>query len=238
MKKITIELFRVHNSFKVKFSLVISDVSQQANKYNTPLIGKYNISGNEYIKITPHPFLTIDITSKMDKGEGWNSNMAFNMNRRDTFVFIQRLSRLYSIFTKVNDLFYYEDGKLKVDPILSEKHKEVFVCGNKTILAQACVVRNEEDHDITYEGIFLSVNSIDYFSYLTYSELEFLLYELKKIDMSSLTLQLINSALLVDNKEVKQQKLNVPDVVEKPVEEIKDEKKRIGIPDPNTIPDI
>lgn len=235
MKKVSIELFRVHTYFKVKFNLVVE--GDTPNKYNQ-LINKFTMYGNEYIKITPFPFLTIDITSKLDKNEEWNSNTSFNLNRRDLFNFIFKLNRLYNVFTKEENLFYYdENDKLKVNKVLSEKYKEVLVCGNKTILIQACVVENTENNT-SYEGVFLSVNSMDYFSYLTYDEIAFLIYELKRVDLSSLTLQLINSSLLNEDKESKEIKISKPDIIEKKEEEIIDTKSRIGIPKPNTLPDI
>lgn len=234
MKKVTLELFRVHSSFKVKFSLVVK--GDKTDQYQ--LINKFTMAGNEYVRITPFPFITIDITSKMERNEEWNSNRTFNMNRRDLFNFIQRLSRIYSIFTKEENLFYYnEKNKLTVNKLLSEKYKEILVCGNKTILIQSCVVENEENSNL-YEGVFLCVNSIDYFTYLTYSELEFLIYELRRIDVSSLTLQLINSSLLTEEFDKKELRISRPDIIEKKEDEIIDEKTRIGIPAPSTIPKI
>ena len=241
MDKVSIELFKVHNSFKVKFNVVIkSDPTSfmAKNNNNLEIINKFVYNGNNYTNITPHPFLTIDITSWMDKNEGWNSNNSFNLTRRDNFNLIQRLSRIYMKFTKVEELFYYDhNDMLMVNTELANKHKEVVVCGNKTILIQACVVE-DSNTKLKYEGVFLSINSIDYFTYLTYSELEFLIYELKNIDFSSLTLQLINTYMLTQSNENKQ--LEVPQkqpIIETKEEEIVDNKIRIGIPKPNTIPD-
>ena len=241
MDKVSIDLFKVHNSFKVKFNVVMKNDLQtnMMNRTNLEVINKFVYNGNNYTNISPHPFLTIDISSWMDKNEGWSSNNSFNLTRRDNFNLIQRLSRLYSRFTKIEDLFYYDhNDKLMVNLELSEKYKEVVVCGNKTILMQACVVE-DSNTKLKYEGIFMSINSIDYFSYLTYSELEFLIYELKKIDFNSITLQLINSYLLTKSEEKKELKLpEKPPVVETKTEEIVDNKVRIGIPKPNTIPDL
>ena len=109
---------------------------------------------------------------------------------------------------------------------------------NKTILLQACVV-DDSKSKLKYEGIFLSINSIDYFSYLTYSEMEFLIYELRKVDFNSLTMQLINTHMISDSIESEKLKLpEKPPLVENKSEEIIDNKTRIGLPKPNTIPEI
>ena len=74
MQKATIELFKVHKSFTVKFSLVTKDDNTDSFK---KLVNKFNYGGNEYIKITPHPFVTIDITTKADKKEGGTAERTF-----------------------------------------------------------------------------------------------------------------------------------------------------------------
>lgn len=236
MYKTSIELFRVHSSFKVKFCLIIKGDSP--DNYNK-LINKFNYLGNDYLRITPFPFITIDITSKMDKNEEWNSNRTFNLNRRELYLFICKLNQLYSRFTSIKELFYYDvNDQLQINKELAYKYREYVVCGNKTILMQACVVENENNHDF-YEGIFLSVNSMDYFSYLTYGDIGYLLYELKRIDMSSLTIQVINTYYLTQELESKEIKKTVKaPVTEETEDEIVDIKKKVHIDEPNTIPEI
>lgn len=233
MYKANIELFKVHSSCKVRFSLIIKD--DKDDQYGQ-LINKFNFSGNDYLKITPYPFITIDITSKMDKNEGWSSNRSFNLNRRELYFFICKLNQLYNRFVTEKKLFYLNQGRLFVDRELAEQYKEYVVCGNKTILMQACVVEPEDSKDL-YEGIFLSINSMDYFTYLTYSDMEYLLYELKRINMSDLTMQVINTVYLTAELEKKEMQKKAP-IAEKKEEEIVDVKSRVVIEDPNEIPEI
>ena len=98
------------------------------------------------------------------------------------------------------------------------------------------MVENDEDH-MSYEGVFMSINTIDNFTYLTYSELGYLAYELSKIDIDSLTLQMINTVYLMKEMESKEIIKKQP-VVEIPDNEIIDVKPRVIIEEPNTIPDI
>ena len=235
MYKASIELFRVHSSCKVRFSLIVKDDND--DKYGK-MINKFNFLGNDYLKITPFPFITIDITSKMDKSEEWNSNRTFNLNRRELYIFIGRLNQLYTRFISEKELFSYnEKRQLQVNKDLSFKYREYAICGNKTILMQACVVENEENHEL-YEGIFISINSMDNFTYLTYSEIGYLLYELKRLDMSNLTMQIINTVYLMQEMETKQIKKKSEHVSEIQQQEIIDIKPRIRIEEENVIPEI
>lgn len=234
MQKANIELFKVHNSCKVKFSLIIKD--EKNDQYNQ-LVSKFNFAGNDYLKITPYPFITVDITTKIDKNEPWSNNRTFNLNRRELYIFIGKLNQLYNRFITEKSLFYYDEKQiLHVNTELSNKFKEYVICGNKTILLQACVVEIGNTHEL-YEGIFLSVNSIDYFTYLTYSDIGYFLYELKRINMSDLTMQLINTVLLKEEMEAKQIEKASPssEIIQ---EDIVDIKPKIIIEDESVIPEI
>lgn len=235
MQKATIELFKVHKSFKVNFSLITKD--DNPNSFQK-LINKFKYNGNEYVKITPHPFITIDITSRADKKEGWSTNQSFNMNRKELFSFIMKLKRLIRNFVSHKSLFYYDqNGILRVNQQEANQLKETLIAGNKRILMQPCVVDSEEDKQ-RYEGMFLSINSIDYFTYLTYFEMQFLTQELDNIDINSLTMQLINSVLLNENVESKELEIKRPLITERTEETIVDTKPRIKIEEPDTIPEI
>jgi hypothetical protein len=232
----SIFLFKVHDSFKVTFNLIISGNEDKKNT-NLRLINKFSIDGNDYIKITPYPYLMVDISARGDKKEGWSTNSTFRMNRQELFKVIQRVKRIYSKFTTVKDLFYYDqEQKLTVSPKLAAQHQEIFECGEKTIKLQACVV---ERGDIaqTYEGVFLIINKPEYFSYLTYEELGYFLYELTRIDMTSLSIQLINTIQLTRGMEVHtlQKKDNL---IEEKEAEINDIKPSVKLESQRTIPEI
>lgn len=239
MYKGSIEIATINKSCKVRFSIIYSD-DTPANKFKTaPLLSKFKFNGNTYLKIKPHPFVTIDISSYMDKLDGWNTNQSFNLNTKDLFAMIQRLKQLHLSFTEERNLFYYDnENKLKVEPNLADKHKEIYTCSNgKRIWLQPCVVQNEED-GVDYEGVFLSINSVDYFSYLTYSELEFLIYVLSSINMTELSLQMIMMAKLTED--VKVEKIEMKSIEEVPQEqEIVDVKPSFfGKKQTPTIPEI
>ena len=63
-----------------------------------------------------------------------------------------------------------------------------------------------------YEGCVFAINSLDNFCYLTYDEMEYLLYELERVNMNTLSFALL-SLVKGYNKEIMQDKLikmNIP----------------------------
>ena len=77
MYRATIEITKINSMMKIKFGIIIS--SDEDKKYlgnqSNKLISKFNYNGNDYLRINPHPFIVIDISS-MSKNEGWNANMS------------------------------------------------------------------------------------------------------------------------------------------------------------------
>lgn len=242
----TIELFQVHQSFKVRFTMIIKqdELLQQKYQFKTKgIINKYLFNGNTSLKINPYPFIVIDISNKQDKKEGWNSNWSFAMNRRELFIMICKLTNLYKKFKSIQNLFYTDSytGETVVNNELSEYNKEVFIACNKRITMQACVVDEfgSGESSVKYEGIVIYINKYDFFTYLTYAEMEYLLYELRQIDLNHLMMEAINTFLLSDRIESDEIKSNPKPPVEQPKEEeIIDTKPSIYIEDANIIPDI
>jgi hypothetical protein len=122
MYKATIEIGRVNKMMKIKFGLVIKSDEETKFKANK-LVSKFSYSGNDYLRINPNPYIILDITSFMDKGEGWSSNRTVTLNRYYLFRFLQGLKRLINDFHNCKNLFYYR-----------KDNKEVHVC----ILTKIC----------------------------------------------------------------------------------------------------
>ena len=62
MYKATIDLLNINKSFKVKFSVIITNDIDPKTKFATKVVNKFKFNGNDYLKISPHPYLTIDIS--------------------------------------------------------------------------------------------------------------------------------------------------------------------------------
>lgn len=193
MYKATIEIGRINKTMKIKFGLVVRPDESSVFKAQ-PLVNKFSFGGNDYIRVSPNPFIVIDISSSYTtKGEAWSSNQTVTLNKYYLFRFLQGLKRLISDFQTRKNLFYYRNNELFVnDEVANTVEISIQTAGSKTILMRPCVVPDEESttHRV-YEGCIFYINNMENFAYLTYTEIEYLYYELTKIDMSSLAMQLI-----------------------------------------------
>ena len=111
MVKYSIELFQVHRSFKVKFCVVVESDPDPRWGNSNQVISNSLFYNNRYLSMRPHPFLTFDITNRIERNEEWSSNRTFNMNRRERFTMCKKLSSFIEVFEDEKDLFYFEDDE-------------------------------------------------------------------------------------------------------------------------------
>lgn len=209
MYKATIEIGRVNKMMKIRFGLIIRPDEVSKFKAN-PIVSKFNFSGNDYLRINPSPYIILDISSFMDKGESWSSNRTVTLNRYYLFRFLQGLKRLIMNFQNYKNLFYYQNNELMVNNTVADSIMiSIPTASSKTILMKPCVVPDEESSlNRVYEGCVFYINNMENFAYLTYTEMEYLYYELSKIDMSALSMQLISIVKQFENQ--KTEKLESP----------------------------
>lgn len=210
MYKANIEIGRINKMMKLKFGLVIIP-DENPNFKTLQLVSKFNYGGNDYIRINPNPYIILDISSSyINKGESWSSNQTATLNRYYLFRFLQGLRKLILDFQSCKNLFYYQDDELKVNNTEADRVTvSIPTGGNKTIMMKPCVVPDEESTTgVVYEGCIFYINNMENFAYLTYTEMEYLYYELTKIDMSALSMQLISIVKQYDHQ--KSQRLMVP----------------------------
>ena len=234
MYKCSIDLFRVNPTCLVKFNIVVNNDTQN-NKYRE-LVNKFTINGDTYFKLKPSPYVTFDIFSSIDRKEGvWNNNFSVNLNRLELYKFINGLKQMYIAFTKYKDLFVISNNETFVNTEVSEQIKIVMILNNKSVYMEHCTVLDVNDN-LKYEGIRISINKLSYFTMLTYMELGYLISELSKIDMTSLSLQLLYINEIYKEKE--SEKIVKPNISESLDEEIVDTKTSVVITDPKQIPEI
>ena len=91
MLKATMEIGKVNKIMLLKFGIILKpDIPK--NQYNYLQVeSKFNYMGNEYYKLKPNPFVTIDISKGADKKEGWSINQSVNFNRMKLFEFLKKL---------------------------------------------------------------------------------------------------------------------------------------------------
>lgn len=203
MYKATIEIGRINKSLKLKFGLIINSETEKQS-YNK-LVNKFSYMGNTYLKITPRPFVTLDISSKND--DGWNSNQMVNLNKLGLFSFTRLISQLIKEFREIKDLFYYENNKLILNNEQAKKITKNMISSNKYIRVQPCVVPDDEIEGKRYEGCIFCINTYDNFCYMTFSEMEYLYYELSHINMLELSMNLLNTVKSLQNEESKDLKI-------------------------------
>jgi hypothetical protein len=143
--------------------------------------------------------------------DGWNINQSVTLSKRYLFMFIQALNQLIQNYREEKNLFYYRNNELVVNIALAEKLQLTVPTATKTIRMQPCVVLDEESNT-EYEGSIFYINTMDNFAYLTFSEMEYLLWELTHIDLPSLSLQMI--ALAREYHKQSERKIDVPPMLE------------------------
>lgn len=217
MYRATIEITKINSIMKIKFGIIINSdedkkyIGNQSNK----LISKFNYNGNDYLRINPHPFIVIDISST-SKNEGWNANMSVSLNRMGQYKFVHSLKNFISNFSNYKNLFYYDNDKLVVNQSVVNKVSMNISTNSKMIRLQPCVVPDEENQELVYEGAIFFINNMQNYAYLTYDELNYLLWEIERIDMTVLSLEIIDIVKLYYDE--KSDKVVVPPSVERPVE--------------------
>ena len=236
MKKATLSLFSVHPTFKVKFTTILESDPYGMKKEKTPAISKTIMEGHEYYNIYSNSFIVIDFSRKDNKNENYSKNYNFMMDRYMTFRLIQALKRLYRAFTDEKEMFFIDNrGEHVVNKPMAEKYAQnIMTCGGKVIHLQHCMCEFEGEMQ-KYEGIFLSVNDLSYYTFLTYDQIAFLIYELSRVDFNKLGLQLMEIAM---NYEKKGKKITLPPVAEVKQEEIVDVKSSLSRPQQQSIPNI
>lgn len=237
MYKITMDLFKVNKILKVKFGLIVeADVGTKV-KTKMKIMNKFTYGDNEYLKLNPHPFLTIDISKGSDKNETYDQYYYANLNKIDLFKMIQSLQKLIFLYKEIKNLFYYDiNKKLTVDPKIAKEIHEIFrvMSGNRTILIEPCVVPDYENPEKFYEGCVLCIQDYAYYVYLTYYEMQYLLYELKKVNMTQLSLDLLKIS------DMCQEKIEIPQktISQKSEEVNKNDSVGYTKIDTNTLPKI
>ena len=222
MKKISVELSRVSKGMRLKFNLILDSPESPNQRKDSGLTSVYEIDGNQYIKLNPHPYLTIDISDSFGKKDGWNYNHSVNIN----WLAKMKLERvlLFSLQNmKIKNLFYYgTDNRLYVNHNVSKPLEErmKFVLGNKYCEMKYAVIKDETNIDIEYEGIIFLINSAENFCYLTVDELSLLYYILTNTNLNTIALQVMSYYESVMKKDDLPESIEIsPEIVKEEIEE-------------------
>lgn len=165
-------------------------IKSAANNCGRSVLSLYTLEGNKYFKIDPRPYITIDISKSVE-----NNNARVNLNRYMICLFISKLKMMIDGF-KIKDLYYIQNNKLNLNAETAKNLTQTIYAINKTIKMVHAVVPDSEDSTIECEGILFMINYVDIYCTLTYNDLCVLYYELYKMDINNMTMQLINNYLI------------------------------------------
>ena len=226
MKKITVDIGKISKGMRLKYSLILDPNTEQTKNPYLNMINRYSIGGNEFIKINPHPFLTIDISESFGKKEEWSNNKSVNLNLISEMKLESQLKKVISTL-EIPNLFYYHNRKLVVNRDVAKTVKlEPFVIGNKTCLFDYIVISDDKNNE--YEGVVFMINSADNFCTLTVDEITYLYYTLLSLNLYNLTFSVLTYYSNLEEKE----KI---DVVELNPEIIQEKKE--PVPQLNRVPE-
>ena len=198
MKVIKLKLFKVNACFAVSIGLILENDPSTVKRFNIPLLEKRDFKGSTTYYVSPSPFLIINIGSRVDEQEGMPENVrSCTINRKDLYFMVRSLTNFYAAFKKEEAMFFYDANKhLQVNQSLAPKYNFHIPCGQKVVHVGPSVIT--VDNGSEYEGCYFAINSLDNHVLLTYSELGYLIYELSHTNMEALSLQLIQTALLLE----------------------------------------
>ena len=118
---------------------------------------------------------------------------------------IKKLKLFLNKYKQYTDLFFYSDDKLCLNREIANKVILDLYTSNKHVRFLPSVVNGEGECEY-YEGCVFAINSLDNFCYLTYDEMEYLLYELERVNLNTLSFALL-SLVKGYNKEIMQDKI-------------------------------
>lgn len=218
----TLEIFKVHSSFKIDFQVIIhNDIS---SKFQNP-VNKFTIDGNTYLRVVPASYLIIDIQTKKEK-KNFNPYGTFSLTKKHVYILIIKLKK---IMRKIRDpkleMFFLYEGVLTVDENKAKEAEETISVDSVTHnIKQLHIIPSVvEDSNERYEGVKVYINTIDNFTYLTFTEIDMVIDVLSKVDFSLLSLKLLNTYLLMKNEEAKELNLHRSPLIEQSDEEIHNE---------------
>ena len=141
------------------------------------------------------------VVSNLEKKETWSYSKTMNLNRFDMYKFMQSANEVAEAFTSEKNLYGYDKyNHLCVNKDLANrKSVTIPLSFNRSIWITPIVIRSEETK-IEMEGVAMCFDKVTNYVALSYDEFKFLLYYLDKVDLESLSLQLITFAQLTEGK--------------------------------------
>ena len=113
MTKLVLDFGRVTRIMRVKLTVIVDDENAPKTSKFTKVVDKSNYKGVEYLRVTPHPYITLDISAGKDKSEDWNGNLQINLNTMYKYALCRKLKKLIKCFTEKEDMTSGSDSDEK-----------------------------------------------------------------------------------------------------------------------------
>lgn len=208
MYKVSYDLGKVSKHMKLSFGLIMfgsPDAKKPKNNQPDIAINKFCLHGNSYLKFSPRPYVTIDINKSGDKNDGWNVACTTTLNRMRLYQFLN-ICRLFMKKYENKDLYFIKNGKLYLNNDLIQESTMVLPADSNhtAVMLSPAIISDGDIVDNRYEGVMFSIANIGNSTIITYPEFQYLVYILSTLDMSTLSMALINAYLLYDKDSLKE----------------------------------
>lgn len=195
MVTLTYDYGKVTEYIKVRLSVIVEEPKDLAVKKGPKIkvVDRSLFGGAEYFRVSPHPFITIDISSMRDKSDdARNPALRVNINRMYKHIFTAKLKKFMSYYTENVGLFYYDtNGKLKIENQKSFIEELKLQNGHTLRLMPMVVLVDPEVGDETCEGALFMIDSPDTSCTMTFTELEGFYNMMSNMDMDSMVMSLL-----------------------------------------------
>ena len=139
---------------RLKFNLVIKNeavFNNLAKTYQGKLIEYFSYGNAEYLKISPKPYITMDISKSNDKNDDWNPNNSVNLNK---FAIFDLIKKTREVIKSINipEMYFKQNGTLKLNQMLARENAKIVPTPNKSLCVIPAIVEDSEDYSNYYEG--------------------------------------------------------------------------------------
>lgn len=186
-----LELPRVNNQFIWKVIVTMMSPSQNPAKWKDFIAYTVNQNGNNITHTyTPRACISIQLNDQGKMKDTNYNDRWIMLDGKSIFRLKEAFQKFYEGF-QIPELYFYDNDVLKLNQELSKEKTVEVLTSNKTLKISYAIIKGEESGSSDFEGIVIFINNYSIYFTLTYFELGYMISELEKIDLTTLSLQMI-----------------------------------------------
>lgn len=177
-------MLTIPNKLKVDIKILLDDKGAE-----------YISDDNEFFSLSIYPLIIISIVRPfivnedgLKKKPTWNPNDSLILTKYNFPLLIRELEEIQKDL-KIRELFSYVGDRLELNEDLADKIIRKIKLGNNAIELTPIIISKEEGR---IEGIKLKINNEDSVIKLSINDLDSLIYNLKHMDIESISFMLYN----------------------------------------------